>query len=237
MRAPSWHGVLRAPAVTPDLPPRHCGVDRRRLAPCAASAPMAICATSSSSPPSSASSASARPSSSSPAASTCRSRAIVTVSGDRSCRSVAALADPTGAAAILATLAALDRASASSTGSAIAFLRVHPLIMTLAMATFLQGLLILIAGGSAISTSQPARRLARQCAAVRHAGRRSCLDRGRRRCPVPCCTGRAGRLASSPSAPIRRASRCPACRSRATTLAAYAHQRLHAASPASCCSA
>ena len=36
-------------------------------------------------------------------------------------------------------------------GLGVAYLRVHPMIMTLAMATFLQGLLIIIAGGSAIS--------------------------------------------------------------------------------------
>ena len=38
-------------------------------------------------------------------------------------------------------------------GAGIAWLKVHPMIMTLAMATFLQGLLIIIAGGSAITPS------------------------------------------------------------------------------------
>ena len=36
-----------------------------------------------------------------------------------------------------------------------AYLRIHPMIMTLAMATFLQGVLILIAGGSAVSAQNP----------------------------------------------------------------------------------
>ena len=35
-------------------------------------------------------------------------------------------------------------------------LRVHPIIMTLAMATFLQGLLVIVAGGSAVTVSNPA---------------------------------------------------------------------------------
>ena len=40
-------------------------------------------------------------------------------------------------------------------GAGIAYLRVHPLIMTLAMATLLQGLLVIIAGGSAVSVQNP----------------------------------------------------------------------------------
>ena len=40
-------------------------------------------------------------------------------------------------------------------GLGVALLRVHPMIMTLAMATFLQGVLILIAGGSAVSAENP----------------------------------------------------------------------------------
>ena len=40
-------------------------------------------------------------------------------------------------------------------GLGVALLRVHPMIMTLAMATFLQGVLILIAGGSAVSAQNP----------------------------------------------------------------------------------
>jgi ribose transport system permease protein len=41
-------------------------------------------------------------------------------------------------------------------GLGIVFLRVHPLILTLATATILQGMLLLIVGGSAISTTNPA---------------------------------------------------------------------------------
>jgi len=41
-------------------------------------------------------------------------------------------------------------------GLGIAFLRIHPLILTLASATMLQGVLLLIVGGSAISTTNPA---------------------------------------------------------------------------------
>ena len=40
-------------------------------------------------------------------------------------------------------------------GLGIVFLRVHPLILTLATATILQGMLLLIVGGSAISTTNP----------------------------------------------------------------------------------
>jgi len=40
-------------------------------------------------------------------------------------------------------------------GLGIAALRVHPLIMTLAMATLLQGLLVIVAGGSAITVRNP----------------------------------------------------------------------------------
>ncbi|HEY9345601.1 MAG TPA: ABC transporter permease [Inquilinus sp.] len=40
-------------------------------------------------------------------------------------------------------------------GIGIAALRVHPLIMTLAMATLLQGLLVIVAGGSAITVRNP----------------------------------------------------------------------------------
>ncbi|MDW6022936.1 ABC transporter permease [Mesorhizobium sp. BAC0120] len=62
--------------------------------------------------------------------------------------------DPTGLSAIIATLA-LATAIGLFNGLGVAFLRVHPMIMTLAMATFLQGLLILIAGGTAISLDNP----------------------------------------------------------------------------------
>src|SRR5438874_2574999 len=40
-------------------------------------------------------------------------------------------------------------------GLGIVFLRVHPLILTLATATILQGMLLLIVGGSAVSTTNP----------------------------------------------------------------------------------
>jgi len=41
-------------------------------------------------------------------------------------------------------------------GAGAAYLRVPPIIMTLAMATFLQGLLVVVAGGSAVTVSNPA---------------------------------------------------------------------------------
>ena len=41
-------------------------------------------------------------------------------------------------------------------GAGAAYLRVPPIIMTLAMATFLQGLLVIVAGGSAVTVSNPA---------------------------------------------------------------------------------
>jgi ribose transport system permease protein len=56
-------------------------------------------------------------------------------------------------AALLVLLAATGVGLANGLG--VAYLRAHPMIMTLAMATFLQGLLILIAGGSAISAQNP----------------------------------------------------------------------------------
>ena len=63
-------------------------------------------------------------------------------------------ADPTGVTAIVATLV-LATAIGLVNGLGVGFLRVHPMIMTLAMATFLQGLLILIAGGTAVSLQNP----------------------------------------------------------------------------------
>ena len=63
-------------------------------------------------------------------------------------------ADPSGLSAVLATLV-LSTVIGLTNGLGVAFLRVHPMIMTLAMATFLQGLLILIAGGTAISLDNP----------------------------------------------------------------------------------
>ena len=58
--------------------------------------------------------------------------------------------DPTGSTAIIAVLAVTTTIGLVN-GLGVALLRVHPMIMTLAMATFLQGLLIIIAGGSAIT--------------------------------------------------------------------------------------
>lgn len=62
--------------------------------------------------------------------------------------------DPTGASAVVVVLAAASVIGFVN-GLGVAFLRVHPMIMTLAMATFLQGVLILIAGGTAISAQNP----------------------------------------------------------------------------------
>lgn len=63
-------------------------------------------------------------------------------------------ADPTGLTAVLAVLA-LTTTIGLVNGLGVARLRVHPMIMTLAMATFLQGLLIIIAGGSAVTAENP----------------------------------------------------------------------------------
>ena len=62
--------------------------------------------------------------------------------------------DPTGLAGMVFTLA-LAAGIGFVNGAGIAYLRVHPLIMTLAMATLLQGLLVIIAGGSAVSVQNP----------------------------------------------------------------------------------
>jgi ribose transport system permease protein len=62
--------------------------------------------------------------------------------------------DPTGLGAVLGVLA-LAGAIGMLNGLGVIFLRVNPMIMTLAMATFLQGLLIIIAGGSAVTAQNP----------------------------------------------------------------------------------
>jgi ribose transport system permease protein len=62
--------------------------------------------------------------------------------------------NPTGISAIVAVLV-VATAIGLVNGLGVALLRVHPMIMTLAMATFLQGLLIIIAGGSAITAENP----------------------------------------------------------------------------------
>jgi ribose transport system permease protein len=63
--------------------------------------------------------------------------------------------DATGLAGIALTLA-VSTAIGLANGIGQVFLRVPAIIMTLAMATFLQGLLILIAGGSAVSVTNRA---------------------------------------------------------------------------------
>jgi len=67
---------------------------------------------------------------------------------------VALSGDSSGALAVLFILAAAT-AIGLLNGLGVAYLRIHPMIMTLAMATFLQGVLILIAGGTAISAQNP----------------------------------------------------------------------------------
>ena len=63
-------------------------------------------------------------------------------------------ADASGAAAVIAILAAASGIGLFN-GLGVTLLRVHPMIMTLAMATFLQGVLIIVAGGSAVSMHNP----------------------------------------------------------------------------------
>ena len=63
--------------------------------------------------------------------------------------------DPTGIVGVLMVLV-LTTGIGLINGLGIVLLRVHPLILTLATATILQGALILIAGGSAISSTNPA---------------------------------------------------------------------------------
>jgi ribose transport system permease protein len=63
--------------------------------------------------------------------------------------------DPTGLAGIVLALAIATGIGVLN-GAGAAYLRVPPIIMTLAMATFLQGLLVIVAGGSAVTVSNPA---------------------------------------------------------------------------------
>jgi ribose transport system permease protein len=79
--------------------------------------------------------------------------AIVTVTAV----GVPLVAPPSDAGGVLAALTILAAATGIGlvNGLGVAYLRVHPMIMTLAMATFLQGALILIAGGSAVSAQNP----------------------------------------------------------------------------------
>lgn len=64
-------------------------------------------------------------------------------------------ADPTGLVGIVLALA-IATSIGLLNGAGAAYLRVPPIIMTLAMATFLQGLLVIVAGGSAVTVSNPA---------------------------------------------------------------------------------
>ena len=61
-------------------------------------------------------------------------------------------ADPTGIVGIVMALA-IATGIGFLNGAGAAYLRVPPIIMTLAMATFLQGLLVIVAGGSAVSVT------------------------------------------------------------------------------------
>ena len=63
--------------------------------------------------------------------------------------------DPTGLVGIVLSLM-LATVIGVLNGAGAAFLRVPPIIMTLAMATFLQGLLVIVAGGSAVSVTNAA---------------------------------------------------------------------------------
>ncbi|MGA1804692.1 ABC transporter permease [Rhizobium sp. HT1-10] len=63
--------------------------------------------------------------------------------------------DPTGlVGVVLALVIATSVGLLNGAGAAV--LRVPPIIMTLAMATFLQGVLVLVAGGSAVTVQNPA---------------------------------------------------------------------------------
>ena len=63
---------------------------------------------------------------------------------------VSTAADPSGLGAVVGILAVATCIGLAN-GAGVVYLRVHPMIMTLAMASFLQGALILLAGGSAVS--------------------------------------------------------------------------------------
>ena len=63
--------------------------------------------------------------------------------------------DPTGLVGVILTLA-IAAFIGLLNGAGSTYLRVPPIIMTLAMATLLKGLLVLVAGGSAVSVDSPA---------------------------------------------------------------------------------
>ena len=119
-------------------------------------------------------------------------------------------ADATGLGAIaLALLVAA--AIGAVNGLGIGYLGLPPLIMTLAMATILQGLLILIAGGSAISVTNPSLDWLGSTH-VSPSRSASCYGRSWRRFACSGCMERAAVRSSSPSAPIRWSAVCRACR-------------------------
>lgn len=66
--------------------------------------------------------------------------------------------DPSGLGAVSGILGIASLIGAAN-GAGVVYLRVHPMIMTLATATFLQGALILLAGGSAVTVNNPVARL------------------------------------------------------------------------------
>ncbi|OLP55589.1 ABC transporter permease [Rhizobium rhizosphaerae] len=63
--------------------------------------------------------------------------------------------DPTGLVGVALVLA-IAIGIGLLNGAGATFLKVPPIIMTLAMATFLQGMLVLVAGGSAVTVQNPA---------------------------------------------------------------------------------
>ncbi len=66
-------------------------------------------------------------------------------------------ADASGVSAVVLSLV-IAGLTGLVNGAGVVYLRVHPMIMTLAMATFLQGALILLVGGSAVSVQNAAAR-------------------------------------------------------------------------------
>ncbi len=110
--------------------------------------------------------------------------------------------DGTGAISVLVILA-IATGIGLLNGLGVALLRVHPMIMTLAMATFLQGVLILIAGGSAVSMQNP---LLPGSATPVRSGRRRASTSGSSFPSLRCssCTRRRSARASSRSAPTPR---------------------------------
>ncbi len=69
--------------------------------------------------------------------------------------SIAAALGSEGVGSVLLLLA-LTAAIGACNGAAVAWLRIHPMIMTLAMATILTGVLLLLSSGTAVSVRSPA---------------------------------------------------------------------------------